>query len=112
MKKYILYIGLAVLVGLFAGYLIFGNSSDGKKAEEHDHSQEMESEEMWTCSMHPQIMRPEPGDCPICGMDLIPTESGDEGLAMGQFQMTKNAMALANIRTTKVGLRQLRRTIP
>lgn len=104
MKKNILYIGLAVLGGLLAGYLIFGNSSDGKTAAEHDHSQEMESGEMWTCSMHPQIMQPEPGDCPLCGMDLIPAESGDDGLAMGQFKMTKNAIVLANIRTTKVGL--------
>lgn len=26
----------------------------------------------WTCSMHPQVRRPKPGPCPICGMDLIP----------------------------------------
>ena len=26
----------------------------------------------WTCSMHPQIRLPNPGDCPICGMKLIP----------------------------------------
>ncbi len=25
----------------------------------------------WTCSMHPQIRLPQPGDCPICGMQLI-----------------------------------------
>ncbi len=33
-----------------------------------------ESQEIWTCSMHPQIRLPEPGQCPICGMDLIPAE--------------------------------------
>ena len=33
-----------------------------------------ETNQMWTCSMHPQIMQPEAGDCPICGMDLIPAE--------------------------------------
>ena len=76
MKKNILYIGLAVIGGLLAGYLIFGNNSNEGLAKEHDHSQEMESGEMWTCSMHPQIMQSEPGDCPICGMDLIPAESG------------------------------------
>lgn len=103
MKKNILYIGLAVIGGLLAGYLIFGNNSNKGLAEEHDHSQEMESGEMWTCSMHPQIMQPEPGDCPLCGMDLIPAESGADGLAMDQFKMTKNAMALADIRTTTVG---------
>src|SRR5262245_3043475 len=26
----------------------------------------------WTCSMHPQIRRDKPGQCPICGMNLIP----------------------------------------
>jgi Cu(I)/Ag(I) efflux system membrane fusion protein len=26
---------------------------------------------IYTCSMHPQIIREEPGDCPICGMKLI-----------------------------------------
>ena len=103
MKRNIVYIVLAVIGGLLAGYLIFGNNSSNNLAEEHDHSQEMASGQLWTCSMHPQIMQPEPGDCPICGMDLIPAESGDDGLAMGQFKMTKNALALADIQTTKVG---------
>ncbi|WP_090827426.1 copper-transporting P-type ATPase [Nitrosovibrio tenuis] len=26
----------------------------------------------WTCPMHPEIVRDAPGDCPICGMALIP----------------------------------------
>jgi P-type Cu+ transporter len=26
----------------------------------------------WTCPMHPEIVRAEPGDCPICGMALEP----------------------------------------
>ncbi|MEZ5924172.1 MAG: heavy metal translocating P-type ATPase [Hyphomicrobiaceae bacterium] len=26
----------------------------------------------WTCPMHPEIVRDEPGDCPICGMALEP----------------------------------------
>ncbi len=103
MKKNIIYIGFALVAGLLAGYLIFGYSPNDNKAKEHVHSTEMTSDQIWTCSMHPQIMQPEPGDCPICGMELIPGESGEDGLAMGQFKMTKNAMALADIRTTKVG---------
>lgn len=27
----------------------------------------------WISPMHPQIVREEPGQCPICGMDLVPT---------------------------------------
>src|SRR4051794_6561829 len=26
---------------------------------------------LYTCSMHPQIIRDKPGKCPICGMNLI-----------------------------------------
>lgn len=103
MKKNILYIGLAVLGGLLAGYLIFGNNTQDSMLESHDHEEEIASGEIWTCSMHPQIRQSEAGECPICGMDLIPAESGDDGLMKEQFKMTKNAMALANISTTIVG---------
>jgi Cu(I)/Ag(I) efflux system membrane fusion protein len=108
MKKNILYIAIAVIIGLGAGWLIFGNSSDNaankdtSDMSDHDHSGES-AEQMWTCSMHPQIMQPEAGDCPICGMDLIPAETGAEGLAANEIKMTENAMALANIQTTIVG---------
>ena len=104
MKKNILYIGLAVIGGLLAGYLIFGNNSNESSSEELDHSKEMTESQMWTCSMDPQVMQPEPGSCPICGMDLIPAEAETNGLAINEFKLTKDAMALANIRTTKVGL--------
>ena len=57
--------------------------------------------------MHPQIMQPEPGDCPICGMDLIPAESGADGLNANEIKMTDNAMALANIQTSLVGKGQM-----
>ena len=101
MKKYIIYI-LVLLAGLFLGYLIFSTGSEetSETAESHEHSDETQ---MWTCSMHPQIMQSEPGDCPICGMDLIPAEAGAEGLTADEFKMTENAMSLANIQTTLVG---------
>ncbi len=104
MKKYIIYIGILV-TGLILGWLFFGSSSNIET--EHNHSEEIATNEMWTCSMHPQIMLAEPGDCPICGMDLIPAESGAEGLEADQFKMTENAMALANIQTSIVGTSML-----
>ncbi|GAB5563845.1 MAG: hypothetical protein Wins2KO_09080 [Winogradskyella sp.] len=100
MKKYIIYTGI-LAVGLLLGWLLFGNSSN--KKEEHNHNETVETNQMWTCSMHPQIMQPEAGDCPICGMDLIPSEAGADGLSADQFKLTKNAMALANIQTSIVG---------
>lgn len=110
MNKNILYIGIAVIAGLLAGYLIFGGSTQTSNtdtensniSDDHDHSGES-MVQMWTCSMHPQIMQPESGDCPICGMDLIPAETSADGLAMNEIKMTKNAMVLANVQTVKVG---------
>ncbi|MEM5563913.1 efflux RND transporter periplasmic adaptor subunit [Psychroserpens sp. AS72] len=96
----VIYIGLLAL-GLLLGWLLFGGSS--VESAEHNHTETTEINQMWTCSMHPQIMQPEPGDCPICGMDLIPAESGSDGLLADQFKLTENAMALANIQTTVVG---------
>lgn len=102
MKKNIIYIGVALIIGLLGGFLLFsgGNATNGDSQE---HSEEVAANQMWTCSMHPQIMQPEPGACPICGMDLIPAESGVEGLAANEIKMTHNAMALANIQTMIVG---------
>jgi Cu+-exporting ATPase len=45
---------------------------------------------LYTCPMHPQIVRPEPGSCPICGMTLEPwggdlgEEANPELVAMGR----------------------------
>lgn len=100
MKKYIIYIGV-LIAGIFLGWLLFGGGPS-KSEVAHDHTT-VEKGKMWTCSMHPQIMQPEPGDCPICGMDLIPAEAGAEGLAANQFKLTKNALALANVQTTVIG---------
>jgi Cu(I)/Ag(I) efflux system membrane fusion protein len=100
MKKYLIYIVILV-IGLVLGWALFGGSSN--EESEHNHDAVAETNQMWTCSMHPKIMQPEPGDCPICGMDLIPAESSADGLAADQFKLTENAMALANIQTSRVG---------
>jgi Cu(I)/Ag(I) efflux system membrane fusion protein len=103
MKKNIIYTVVALIVGVLVGFLLFGGDSGNKtvNSDNHEHSEEVA--QMWTCSMHPQIMQPEPGDCPICGMDLIPADAGGEGLALNEIKMTNNAMALANIHTMVVG---------
>jgi Cu2+-exporting ATPase len=37
-------------------------------------------QQKYTCPMHPEIVRDEPGKCPTCGMDLVPVnESGANG---------------------------------
>lgn len=100
-KAAYLYLVLAVIAGVLIGYVLFSGTAVNE--EKHDHSTEMASGELWTCSMHPQILQPEPGDCPICGMELIPVDNGIGGLSPAQISLTDHALALANIRTMIVG---------
>ena len=99
MKKYAIYIGI-LAIGLVLGWILFGNSST--QEPQHSHNETTNTNQKWTCSMHPQIMKSEPGDCPICGMDLIPAASNSDGLLADQFMLSNNAMALANIQTSIV----------
>jgi len=99
MKKYSFYI-ISIVIGLLLGWFFFGNTSTEEAPHNHEGTKKIN--QLWTCSMHPQIMQPEAGDCPICGMDLIPAEATAVGLNANQFKMTKNALALANIQTIKV----------
>jgi Cu(I)/Ag(I) efflux system membrane fusion protein len=100
MKKYISYI-VILIVGLILGQFLFGDSTNNEA--NHNHNEELVVNQNWTCSMHPQIMQAEAGDCPICGMDLIPAKISAEGLKANQFKLSENAMALANIQTIKIG---------
>lgn len=103
MKKYKIYIValLALAIGLLIGWLLFKNGT--QPVQEHsEHSSNQVESEIWTCSMHPQIRQNEPGDCPICGMDLIPANQTSSDNEIG-FQMTADAIKLANIQTTVIG---------
>ena len=90
-----------LVIGLLFGWLIFGRSNE-PQADEHNHSTTAESETIWTCSMHPQIRQNEPGDCPLCGMDLIPLESTDVELDPMAVNMSPTAMQLAQVQTMVV----------
>jgi P-type Cu+ transporter len=50
------------------------------KTQSHPENQPAATGTIWTCPMHPEIRRDEPGACPICGMALEPlAPSADEG---------------------------------
>jgi Cu(I)/Ag(I) efflux system membrane fusion protein len=101
--------GLILLAGLFLGWLLFsgGNRKQSSQQtavveEAHDHEAEAT---IWTCAMHPQIRMEEPGQCPICGMDLIPlqtTGSSEASIDPDAIQLSAEAAALANVQTTIV----------
>ena len=94
-------IGLALALGLLIGRWTLSEN------EEHVHAMSEGDgvATVWTCSMHPQIRQNEPGQCPICGMDLIPAsqEESEDAALKDAIKMSPTAMQIAQVVTTKVG---------
>jgi len=45
---------------------------NGEHDHEHEHEQEKEQMQKYTCTMHPEVVMDYPGNCPKCGMKLVP----------------------------------------
>lgn len=69
---------LFVFVLAIASFTLSGcnSNSDNKKV-----SANTGTEETYTCPMHPQIIRHEPGNCPICGMPLVKKENANREIS-------------------------------
>lgn len=97
-----------LLAGLLLGWLLFGGPSTDQTTDLEQHISETHTNEqgevVYTCSMHPSVRQSEPGNCPICGMELIPANEGSSAEAAGPYelQMTEAATRLAQVQTTEV----------
>src|SRR5215470_7069666 len=56
----------------------------------------------YTCSMHPQVMQKNPGNCPICGMKLIPVEK-KTGTDADAIMLSDQQIQLGNIQVDTLG---------
>ena len=97
----------AILAAFAVGYLVRWGCAPAPNApakgvsatEEHAHAEPT----VWTCSMHPQIRRSKPGLCPICGMKLIPVETGAaEGGGAPRLAVSEEAARLMEVETAPV----------
>jgi Cu(I)/Ag(I) efflux system membrane fusion protein len=97
--KYVKY-SLLLTGGILIGWLFFHSSqkSDIKSIQ----PAETVISTIWTCAMHPQIQMPQPGKCPICGMELIPLKQSNIKADAGFIRLSKEAAALANVTTSVV----------
>ena len=95
---------VAVVAFGLGGWLLGGSDAPTPSADIHDHGDDTE-QTLWTCSMHPQIRQSEPGQCPICGMDLVPVERSTDGSERRarRVVLSERAKILARVRTTEVG---------
>ena len=113
-KTQILTYTAILFTGLILGWLIFGGSNNhtdhnlltDSEMDQHvmnEHTDE-DGQIVYTCSMHPSVRQNEPGNCPICGMDLIPAGSQNTEAIEDDYStvMTASAERLADIQTVQV----------
>lgn len=94
---------MTLVLGMAIGKFVFSGHSNQSEAQTTHSASLGDEPSIWTCSMHPQIQQPEPGDCPICGMDLIPLEQdGDSHDEPRVLRMSEASRALAEIQTTAI----------
>ena len=99
MKKNNLSLYIFIVLALFLGGIIGWIIKPVNDQEAHEHH----DARLFTCAMHPQIRQSGPGNCPLCGMELIPVGSettDDDPLAIN---MSPTALQLANVQTAIVG---------
>ena len=61
-----------------------------------------ETQQLWTCSMHPQVRQPNSGLCPICNMALIPLENKNGGGGLREITVSDESAALLDLRVSPV----------
>ncbi len=70
----------------------------GNEVERASPAAQPGAKQLWTCSMHPQVIREEPGLCPICHMQLVPRNAA-AGEQAGAVQIDPAVVQNMGVRT-------------
>lgn len=92
---------------LLATVLLFSACKDQKKDKPAAH--EHKESEVYTCPMHPEIVRNAPGSCPLCGMDLVRKETGNKAVAdvaLETLLRPSNAYVVSDVPVTALEKRE------
>ena len=76
-----------------------------RKKDTHANHQTEVAVEIYTCPMHPEIIRNQPGSCPICGMTLVKKETdGEKSTQAGLTELLKptNEFVLSSVPVTVI----------
>jgi multidrug efflux pump subunit AcrA (membrane-fusion protein) len=102
---------LVLIAGLAVGYGVYRRARRAGAPA-------VKAAQLWTCPMHPSVVRPKPGNCPICGMKLVPMEPAgpktgtDRGIeGHGVVEIDPQKQQLIGVVTAPVELRPLERVL-
>ncbi|MBX7147521.1 efflux RND transporter periplasmic adaptor subunit [bacterium] len=91
------FITFFILLGVFVAC----SNTTQTTAAQHD-KQEIDH---YTCPMHAQIHKDEPGTCPICGMDLVPVYKDSKSLDSANTPDINSSLMIAPDRQQLIGVK-------
>src|SRR5690242_15453451 len=101
MKNKIVFIKVFLIITLSAGFLVFESCNHANTAKITSTG----SEEIYTCSMHPQVIEHAPGRCPICGMNLVKRENAVREISQADLSsllQPVNSTVLSSVPVTAI----------
>ena len=110
-KKVVIPLVVILLVAAGGGgYYLWQQKKPGKGAKEAKQGEE--AKVLYTCAMHPFIIKDTPGTCPICGMTLIKKVAGAQASAeelamLGHVSLSPTQSVMANVATTEAKVQPL-----
>jgi Cu(I)/Ag(I) efflux system membrane fusion protein len=87
--------------------LAFMSCNDNK--DQHAGHKVTAPTELYTCPMHPEIIREQPGKCPICGMDLVKKETDSKKIVEVELESLlkpTNEFVVSSIPVTTIQKRE------
>lgn len=117
-----------LIFSLFILSILFALSCKGDKKSENisiakdEHKQGMAHEEhkkeetkktLYHCPMHPNYTSDKPGECPICGMTLVPVEEEHKEMEMpeGTVRISPEKQQLIGVKFERIEFRNLKKEI-
>ena len=87
-------------IAFLSFFLVATGCNNSKEKEDHTQHATETVQEIYTCPMHPEIIRDKPGNCPICGMQLVKKETGGEkiiGVSLETMLKPTNEFVISSI---------------
>jgi len=125
-KKIALPLTILTLAVVIAGWLYRSgkmNKMGGWFKSDGAAKQELNAKPVYTCPMHPFIIKDKPGACPICGMELVKKlndaqastsqtpEQKQQAAMLGRVSLSPTQRVMANVATAEVRQEELTRQI-
>ena len=95
-------IGAGLLAVLLWGFLDLSRPPAPVTASEEPSTMDERAADLYTCGMHPDVIRHEPGPCPICGMKLVRRKSDTEEESGDGVRVAQGFLQNFAVRTTVV----------